>query len=394
MTFDELLTACVKRGASDIHLHAGMPPYARINGHMTALGSHPLSPQVTEGFLKLLLNPRTSAIFEEKGQADMAYSIPGIARFRVNVFRQRGSVSIVMRALSSTGNYDRVKLPSQIFDYIVQQKRGIILVTGPTGSGKSTTLGAIIDRINATRAETIITIEDPIETLHRNKQSVVLQREIGQDAPSFSEALVAAMRQDPDVIMIGEIRDYATAAAAISAAQTGHLVLSTLHTLDTVRTVNRVLELFPPHERETARILFADALVAIISQRLLPTANGSGRAVALEILKGTLRVKELVKDANRTSELVEAIRDGREDGMQSFDDHLARLYSEGAISLETGISAATSMHEFKMKALRADSERNEARAQAEQQAKEAQAAEAGTAGTTGTFEMPGRQGRF
>ena len=358
MTFDELLTACVKRGASDIHLHAGMPPYARINGHVTPLGSTPLSPKTTLGFVDHITDERTRPIFDAKGQVDMAYSVTGVARFRCSVFRQRGSASIVLRVLSSdTGDFSKVNLPARIMQFLTMQSRGIVLVTGPTGSGKSTTLGAIIDRINSERSETIITIEDPIETLHRNKKSILLQREIGSDAPSFAEALVAAMRQDPDIIMIGEIRDYATASAAISAAQTGHLVLSTLHTLDTVRTVNRILELFPPGERETARTLFSDSLVAIISQRLLPTVDGRNRVAALEILKGTQRVKEHIKYPERSHLLTDAIRDGREDGMQSFDDHLAQLYSDGHISMEVGLSAATSMHEFKMKALSIDQER-------------------------------------
>jgi twitching motility protein PilT len=360
MTFDELLTACVKRGASDIHLHAGMPPYARIHGHVTPLGSTPLSPRTTMSFIELITDDRTRPLFDQKGQVDMAYSIAGVARFRCNVFRQRGSASLVLRVLSSDVNdFSRVNLAPKIMDFLTMQSRGIVLVTGPTGSGKSTTLGAIIDRINAERSETIITIEDPIETLHRNKKSIVLQREVGSDAPSFAEALIAAMRQDPDVIMIGEIRDYATAQASISAAQTGHLVFSTLHTLDTVRTVNRVLELFPPGERDTARTLFSDSLVAVISQRLIPTIDGKGRVAAFEVLKGTLRVKELIKDPERSSMLIEAIRDGREDGMQTFDDHLAVLYAEGKISMEVGLSAATSMHEFKMKAFAIDQQRME-----------------------------------
>lgn len=355
MTLDELLTACVKRGASDIHLHAGMPPYIRVNGHVIPLGNTPLSPKTTMGFIDLMTDERTRPLFDQKGQVDMAYSIAGVARFRCNVFRQRGSASLVLRVLSNdVADFQRVNLPPQIMEFLKTQSRGIVLVTGPTGSGKSTTLGAILDRINSERAETIITIEDPIETLHRNKKSIVVQREIGSDASTFAEALIAAMRQDPDVIMIGEIRDHATASAAISAAQTGHLVFSTLHTLDTVRTVNRILELFPPGERDTARTLFSDSLVAIISQRLIPTVDGKGRVAALEILKGTLRVKELVKDADRTPLLTEAIRDGREDGMQTFDDHLADLYADGKISLEVGLSAATSMHEFKMKALAVD----------------------------------------
>ena len=229
-----------------------------------------------------------------------------------------------------------------------------MLVTGPTGSGKSTTLARVIDEINDAHAKMIITVEDPIEFLHKAKQSVIVQREIGADAPSFSEALIAAMRQDPEVILIGEIRDYATAAAALSAAQTGHLVFSTLHTIDTVRTVNRVIELFPPHERDTARMLFAESLVGIVSQRLLPRAGGKGRVAALEIMKGNLRIKDLIKDESRSHELYDALKDSRLDGMQIFDDHLAELYKTDIIDYETGLSAATSMQAFKMAATQID----------------------------------------
>jgi twitching motility protein PilT len=349
MNFEDLLRYCVSQGASDIHLHAGMPPHIRVNGSVKPLGEAALTPNITEGLVGIMANDRQKATFEERAQVDLAYSVPGVARFRVNLFRQRGSVSAVLRVVNATAaDLSKVNVPEDIMEYVAHQERGIVLVTGPTGSGKSTTLAAVLDRINASRAGTIITIEDPIEFLHKNRKSVVVQREVGADAPSMADALVAAMRQDPDVIMIGEIRDYATAAAAISAAQTGHLVFSTLHTIDTIRTVNRVMELFPAHEREQARILFAESLVAVISQRLLPRAEGKGRVAALEILKGNLRVKEMVKDEARTPLLKDAIKDGRQDGMISFDEHLAELYAEGVITLDTGMSAATTPHEFKL----------------------------------------------
>ncbi len=350
MTFDEMLGACVKNGASDIHLHSGMPPHIRINGHMKPMMPTALTAQMMESLTGTLLNEKQRTKFLDKHQVDFAYSIAGVARFRVNMFRQRGSVSMVLRVISNdTSRLAAVKLPFDTIADLAKFRRGIILVTGPTGSGKSTTLAAILDEINRTRAEMIVTIEDPIEMLHSNHQSVLVQREIGQDAPSFAEALVAAMRQDPDVIMIGEIRDFATAQAAISAAQTGHLVLSTLHTMDTIRTVNRILELFPQEERGIARVLFADSIVAVISQRLLPKADGQGRAVAVEIMRGTLYVKDLVKDEEGMPQLKDALLNGKDNGMISFDDHLAQLYREGQIDFATGYSAATSPHEFKMK---------------------------------------------
>lgn len=350
MTFDDMLTQCVREGASDIHLHAGMPPHLRVHGQMRPLSIGALTPKVMEGLVTTILNERQRVTFHVKNQVDFAHSIPGVSRFRVNMFRQRGSVSMVLRVISNdTSRLSEVQLPFDTIEFIGQQRRGIVLVTGPTGSGKSTTLAAILDHINRNKAEMIVTIEDPIEMLHTNQKSVVVQREIGQDAPSFSEALVAAMRQDPDVIMIGEIRDLATAQAAISAAQTGHLVLSTLHTMDTIRTVNRILELFPPEERGIARVLFADSMVAVISQRLLPKATGEGRAVAVEIMRGTLYVKDLIKEEGTSSKLKDALLEGNHNGMIAFDDHLAELCREGQIDFNTGYSAATSPHEFKMR---------------------------------------------
>ncbi|MCC6311557.1 MAG: PilT/PilU family type 4a pilus ATPase [Trueperaceae bacterium] len=354
MHFNDLLRQVLERGASDLHLHVGLPAMARLDGKLVPITEAQLSPKVTAALVDALCNEAQRATFEAKHQVDLAYSVTGLGRFRVNLFRQRGSVSAVLRVISSDEKgLAVVNLPRETIEHFRDQEKGLVLVTGPTGSGKSTTLARIINEINATHPKMIVTVEDPIEYLHRSKRSVVVQRELGMDAPSFSEALVAAMRQDPDVILIGEIRDHATAAAAISAAQTGHLVFSTLHTQDSVRTINRMIELFPPHERDTARILFAESLVGIVSQRLL-ARKGGGRVAATEILKGTLRVKDLVRDPDRTPELYDVLAEARLDGMRSFDDHLAELYGEGVIDFETGHAAATSAQAFKMKATQID----------------------------------------
>ncbi len=350
MRFNDLLKQAIAAGASDIHLHVPLPVMMRISGRLAPMNDIQLTPRATEALLEMMCNEQQRAHFEAKQQVDLAYSVPGLGRFRVNLFRQRGSVSAVVRIINSDEQaLQVVNLPQETIDHFRHQEKGLVLVTGPTGSGKSTTLARILDEINSHHAKMIVTVEDPIEYLHRSKRSIVVQRELGMDAPSFSEALVAAMRQDPDVIMIGEIRDHATAAAALSAAQTGHLVFSTLHTQDSVRTINRMIELFPPHERETARILFAESLVGIVSQRLLPRVGG-GRVAATEILKGTLRVKDLIRDEERTPELYDVLKEARLDGMQSFDDHLAELYAAGVIDYETGYSAATSSQAFKMAA--------------------------------------------
>ena len=350
MRFNDLLKQAVDAGASDVHLHVPLPVMMRVSGRLKPMNDVGLTPRATEALLDLMCNEQQRAQFDAKQQVDLAYSVPGLGRFRVNLFRQRGSVSAVLRIINSDEKaLQVVNLPQDTIDYFKNQEKGLVLVTGPTGSGKSTTLARILDEINSTHAKMIVTVEDPIEYLHRAKRSIVVQRELGMDAPSFSESLVAAMRQDPDVIMIGEIRDHATAAAALSAAQTGHLVFSTLHTQDSVRTINRMIELFPPHERETARILFAESMVGIVSQRLLPRVGG-GRVAATEILKGTLRVKDLIRDEERTPELYDVLKEARLDGMQSFDDHLAELYAQGIIDYETGYTAATSSQAFKMAA--------------------------------------------
>jgi twitching motility protein PilT len=355
MNFNDMLRKLVERGASDLHLHVGLPPLARLHGKLTPIADTAVGPRFTEALVDLMCDERQKMIFQERHQVDLAYAIAGVSRFRVNLFRQRGSISAVLRIVNSDEATLRiVNMPQATIDYFRDQEQGIVLVTGATGSGKSTTLARLIDEINRTHNKMIVTIEDPIEFIHKSKKSAVVQREIGMDATSFAESLVAAMRQDPDVIMIGEIRDRSTASAAITAAQTGHLVFATLHTMDSVRTINRMIDLFPQDERDTMRILFAEALVGIVSQRLLPRVGGSGRVAAMEIMKATLRIKDLIKDERRSGELYDAIKDARLDGMQLFDDHLAQLYAEDAISYETAMAAATSAAGFKIAATQVD----------------------------------------
>jgi twitching motility protein PilT len=355
MNLPDLLRTLVERGASDVHLHAGQPPLARIAGALVPFGEAVIPAAFTERLVEAMCDEPRLRLFERDRQIDLAYEIAGLGRFRVNLFRQQGRVSAVLRVVASDDAVLRVvDLPAELIAELTTREQGIVLVTGPTGSGKSTTLARLIDEINAQAAKMIVTIEDPIEFIHRPKRSVVVQREIPTDARSFADALVAAMRQDPDVVLIGEIRDHATAAAALSAAQTGHLVFATMHTQDTARTIHRMLDLFPPDERDAARVMFAEALVAIVAQRLLPRAGGRGRVAAIEVLKGTLRVRDLVRSGASTEEYYDAIRDGRFDGMQLFDDHLAHLYGSDAVSFDAALAAATSAQRFKMAATQVD----------------------------------------
>ena len=359
MDINALLTGFVKKGVSDIHLHTNMPPMGRSSGKLIASSETKLAPEELNGLIDIMCNEDQKGTFREERQVDVAYTVSGLARFRVNLFMQQDTLSAVLRVINSDeSQLQLVNLPDKIIELLRDQEKGLVLVTGPTGSGKSTTMARVLDEINKIHQKMIVTVEDPIEYVHTPKKSVIVQRELNKDVMSFSKALRAAMRQDPDVIMIGEIRDYATAAAAIEAAQTGHLVLSTLHTLDTVRTVNRILDLFPPHERETARVLFAESMVAIISQKLLPKPK-KGRVAAMEILLGNLRVRDLIRDAERTHEIYDAIRDSRIYGMQLFDDVLVDLYAKGLIDYEVGLSAATSNQSFKMAATQVEAKRQE-----------------------------------
>ena len=349
MTIVDMLKAMVAQRASDIHLQAGAPPTVRIDGKLKPFSPKPLEPNEIEQVIKVLLTPEQWEMFEYQKEMDFAYTIPGVARFRCNLMRQRGSMGLVMRVISDAiPSFEALGLPRPIMEHFAGQERGLVLVTGPTGSGKSTTLAALIDHINTHFPKNIITIEDPIEYLHKNKKSLVVQREVGVDTDSFRSGLKYSMRQDPDVILIGEMRDRETVEAAITAAQTGHLVFSTLHTLDSIRTINRIIDFFPLHEHQQIRILLAESLLGIVSQRLLPRADGRGRALAHEVLVATPLIREYIKDEAKTPQIKEALMEDNTRGMHTFDQHLVELYKEGVISLEDAQSFATSPHEFKL----------------------------------------------
>ena len=350
MRMADLLKSMVARGASDIHVQAGAVPHMRIDGSLLAYEGVPsLVPEQTEQIALAMMTEGQRELFRHRHELDFAFTIPSVARFRCNVFRQRGSVGIVMRVISDAiPSFDALGLPTGVVTELAAQPRGLVLVTGPTGSGKSTTLAAMVDHINRRYPRNVITAEDPIEFLHRNQRSLVVQREIGLDTSDFIDALKYAMRQDPDVIMVGEMRDKATVEAALTAAQTGHLVLSTLHTLDAIRTVNRIIDFFPPHERLQIRIMLAESLLGILSQRLLPRADGPGRQLALEILINSPLIRDYIKDETKTPLIKDALIQDNLRGMQTFDQHLVELYLAGAITLEDAVYTATSPHELRL----------------------------------------------
>ncbi len=352
MAFDlqRSLHAVVERGGSDLHLKVPSQPLIRLQGDLEPIeGSESLSPADTERVLREMLTASERlAEFARDGEIDFSYTVRGLARFRVNAFRQRGSISIACRVVPfEIRTADELGLP-EVVTRLAGEPRGIILVTGTTGSGKSTTLAAMVDHINRNFAKNIVTIEDPIEYLHRDQRSVVHQREIGFDTTSFSQALRRVLRQDPDVILIGEMRDEETVGTALSAAETGHLVLSTLHTIDAVETVNRIIDFFPPHHHQQVRAMLAGSLRGVISQRLVPTIDGEGRAPACEVLTMTGRVRDLVSNPAETGKLGEVIAEGSYYGMQTFDQALLGLFQDGTISMDEALKAATHPHDFKL----------------------------------------------
>ncbi|WP_034359985.1 PilT/PilU family type 4a pilus ATPase [Deinococcus phoenicis] len=345
-----LLGAMVKSGASDIHLRAGSAPAARVNGDIVRFGEDRLLPGHVEDFAREMMSrPGLWEEFLTRRDADFAYGVSGLARFRVNAYYQRGTPALIMRVIEEKPipSFAELGLPAATFEALAAHERGLVLVTGPTGSGKTTTLASIIDHINASNPVNIVTLEDPIEILHRDRQALVSQRELGTDTLSFAAGLRASMRQDPDVILIGEMRDKETVEAALSAAQTGHLVFSTLHTLDAIRTVNRIIDFFAPHERDQIRLGLSESLVGVVSQRLLPR-KGGGRVLGMEILLGTPTVRDCVKDANRTEEIKQALQEGGLRGMHTFDQHLAQLVQDGLMTEEDAMQSATSPHELKL----------------------------------------------
>jgi twitching motility protein PilT len=347
---DYCLRLLVESGGSDLHLKVPAPPVMRIDGVMRRIENLArLSREDTDGaVLAMLDEPARLKEFAEENEVDFSYSIPGVARFRVNAFKQRGSTSLVIRAIPvDIQTIDDLKLPPVIRE-LAEEERGIVLLTGTTGSGKSTTLAAMIDHINSTRARHIVTIEDPIEFLHRDKQSLINQREVGMDTSSFKRALRRVLRQDPDVILIGEMRDEETVHTALSAAETGHLVFSTVHTVDAAETVNRLIDFFPPHQHQQARAMIAGTLKGAVAQRLVPTADGRGRVACCEILRMTGRVRDMITDATQTGRLPEVIADGGYYGMQTFDQHLFHHLKAGRVTMEQALQVATSPHDFKL----------------------------------------------
>jgi twitching motility protein PilT len=351
MQLPDLLKMAVERKASDLHIKVGSPPVLRIDDKLVPLMELPrLGQDVVVGIATAIMNPKQREKFKERFEVDLAYSLPGMGRFRVNVFQQRGTVGLVLRVIPiKIQSISDLNLPP-VLEQMALEPRGLVLVTGTTGSGKSSTLAAMIDHINSNRSGHIITIEDPIEFLHRDKRCLVNQREIGVDTPSFSEALRSALRQDPDIILVGEMRDYETVSTAILAAETGHLVMSTLHTLDATETINRIISVFPPFQQKQVRLQLAAVLKGILAQRLIPRADGKGRVPAVEVCIATGTVRECIIDPDKTRRLTDVIGASTSQyGMQTFDQSLMSLYTRGLITYEEALLWCTNPDDFALR---------------------------------------------
>jgi twitching motility protein PilT len=348
--FKAILQQLVQRGASDLHLKVGRPPTLRLHGELMPLDLPGLKPEDLKGLAEQLMTPRQVKEFTENKECDFAIGVPGIGRFRCNVYQQRGSLCYAMRAIPyQARTLDELNLP-KVLEEIALKPRGLVLVTGITGSGKSTALAAMIQHINEHRHANVITIEDPIEFLHRDINCHINQREVGTDTATFAQALRRVLRQDPDVILIGEIRDLETLDTALKAADTGHLVFSTLHTTDATQTINRVLSFYPPHQQAEVRFSLASALQAVVSMRLVPRADKPGRIPATEVLINTQTVRDQIRDMDKTLNIPDLIREGTvQYGMQSFDQSLMAWYSQGVISYESAVFFATSPSEFALR---------------------------------------------
>jgi len=351
MNINDLLKIAVEREASDIHLKVGNHPVLRISGRL-----HPLieigrlMQDDTAAMAFSIMNARQKQRFKEEMEIDIGYSVPGLGRFRCNVFQQRGAVGLVLRVVPTRILGIRELMLPPVLEKIADAQRGLVLCTGTTGSGKSTTLAAMIDHVNSQRTEHIVTIEDPIEFIHQDKKSIINQRELDVDTRGFAPALRSALRQDPDVILVGEMRDYETIETALLAAETGHLVLSTLHTLDATETINRIIAVFPPHQQKQIRIQLSQVLRAIVSLRLMPRADGVGRVPAAEVLISTAYIRECIENKEKTKYIREQIALGTSQyGMQTFDQSLYRLYENGLITFDEALRRASNPDEFKLK---------------------------------------------
>jgi twitching motility protein PilT len=348
--FKVVLQQMVQQNASDVHLKVGRPPVLRVNGELITLDMPPLRPEDVKQLAEHIMTPRQVKEFTDNKEADFAIGVPGIGRFRVNVYQQRGTVAYALRSVPyQVKTVEELNLPP-VVKHIALRPRGLVLVTGITGSGKSTALAAMLQHINETRHANIITIEDPIEFLHRDNKSNINQREVGTDTTSFAQALRRVLRQDPDVILIGEIRDRETLEVALKAADTGHLVFSTLHTTDAAQTINRVISFYDPHQQSEVRFMLSSALAAIISLRLVPRSDKPGRVPACEILINTAAVRDQIRDMDSSLNIPELIREGTTQyGMQSFDQSLMQWYSQNVISYESAIFFATNPSEFALR---------------------------------------------
>jgi twitching motility protein PilT len=351
MDINELLKTAHSMGASDLHIKVGSHPVIRVNGELAQVTTEPrLSQEETLKIAFSVMNAGQREMFKKRNDLDLAYSVPGLGRFRCNIFIQRGTIGLVFRVIPMRiPTVEELNLPD-IIKNISLEPRGLVLVTGTTGSGKSTTLASMIDNINTNKTEHIMTIEDPIEYLHRDKRSIVNQREIGNDTESFSKALRASLRQDPDVILVGEMRDFETIQTALTAAETGHLVLSTLHTVDAAETINRIVSVFPPYQHKQVRMQLASVLRSIISMRLIPRADGKGRVPAVEILIATAMIKDCILDPEKTKIIPDMIAQGAVHyGMQTFDQSLLKLYNSGLVTYEEALRRATNPDDFTLK---------------------------------------------
>lgn len=345
-SLEEILHVAYEAGASDIHLTVGIPPTMRLNGHLVKMDYPILRPEDTLELCLDVLNPVQREKFEERGEYDLSIAFAGIGRYRVNVFKQRGAIALALRTITDEiPDPEKLGVPKSIIDLYLR-KRGLVLVTGPTGSGKSTTLASIINKVNENRDAHIITLEEPIEYAHHHKMSMVNQREIGQDVDSFAGSLRAALREDPDVILVGEMRDFETINAAVTAAETGHLVFSTLHTTGAAETIDRIIDVYPPHSQGQIRSQLANSVVGIISQTLVPTADGKGRCAALEILAATDAIRSMIREG-KIFQIPTAIATGKKNGMFTLDQDLARLVNMGKITNEVALTKCQDPNEYR-----------------------------------------------
>lgn len=339
VTMEELLTIAKEKNASDLHITVGIPPKYRVNGELKDMEYPRLLPADTHAVIMPIVPEHLRIVLEEKGEADFSYSIPNLGRYRVNVFKQRGSYAAAIRLVGTLiPTPQQLGVPESVIE-LAKKKRGLVLVTGPTGSGKSTTLASLIDVINSNYNNHIVTLEDPIEYLHQHKKSIVNQREIGLDSSSYANALRAALREDPDIILVGEMRDLDTISIAITAAETGHLVFSTLHTIGAANTIDRIIDVFPPHQQQQIRIQLASVVEAVISQQLIPTANGKGRVAAFEIMHSNAAIRNLIRES-KSHQLATVIQTNKKLGMQTMDDAIYDLYLKRIINSDQALNYA------------------------------------------------------